>query len=174
MSIDDKWLRPQMALMSLHPPKGKETKENNTRDFNVVPHCSTDGARTCVTSQSTRDVVQSCWYGHSQLLLTWKEIDRSDILYRIAQELEANIRKTKDRSGKRKRLVVVVREIVVPYVGRVHIIWIISYRVRYVCIYNIPRYIVWKSVTLVSVLTPLGCGRVILAATTFHCFRIHS
>ena len=44
----------------------KLQKENNTRDSNVVPHRSTNRARTCLTSQSGRDVVLSCWYGRSQ------------------------------------------------------------------------------------------------------------
>ena len=45
--------------------KGDE-KENNTRDSNVVPHRSTNRARACLTSQSGRDVVLSCWYGRSR------------------------------------------------------------------------------------------------------------
>ena len=44
----------------------ENAKENNTRDSNVVPHRSTNRARTCLTSQSRRDVVLSCWYGRSR------------------------------------------------------------------------------------------------------------
>ena len=40
-------------------------KENNTKDSNVVPHRSTNLARTCLTSQSRRDAVLSCLYGRS-------------------------------------------------------------------------------------------------------------
>lgn len=38
-------------------------KEYNTRDSNVVPHRSTNRARTCLTSLSRREAVLSCWYG---------------------------------------------------------------------------------------------------------------
>lgn len=48
---------------------GRSAKENNTRDSNVVPHRSTNRARTCLTSQSGRDVVLSCWYGRSRSLI---------------------------------------------------------------------------------------------------------
>ena len=40
-------------------------KKNNTRDSNVVPHRSTNRARTCLTSLSRREAVLSCWYGRS-------------------------------------------------------------------------------------------------------------
>ena len=43
------------------------TKENNTRDSNVVPHRSTNRARACLTSLSRREAVLSCWYGRSHL-----------------------------------------------------------------------------------------------------------
>jgi hypothetical protein len=42
-------------------------KENNTWDSNVVPHRSTNQARTCLTSLSRREAVLSCWYGRSLL-----------------------------------------------------------------------------------------------------------
>ena len=38
-------------------------KEYNTWDSNVVPHRSTNQARTCLTSLSGREAVLSCWYG---------------------------------------------------------------------------------------------------------------
>ena len=41
-------------------------KENNTWDSNVVPHRSTNQARTCLTSLSGREAVLSCWYGRSR------------------------------------------------------------------------------------------------------------
>jgi hypothetical protein len=44
----------------------KRQKENNTWDSNVVPHRSTNQARTCLTSLSGREAVLSCWYGRSQ------------------------------------------------------------------------------------------------------------
>ena len=53
----------------------EEAKENNTRDSNVVPHRSTNRARTCLTSQSRRDVVLSCWYGRSQGCSSQQEIN---------------------------------------------------------------------------------------------------
>ena len=40
-------------------------KENNPWDSNVVPHRSTNQARTCLTSLSRREAVLSCWYGRS-------------------------------------------------------------------------------------------------------------
>ena len=40
-------------------------KKNNTWDSNVVPHRSTNQARTCLTSLSRREAVLSCWYGRS-------------------------------------------------------------------------------------------------------------
>eukprot|EP00980_Cylindrotheca_fusiformis_P013658 scaffold3515_cov126-Cylindrotheca_fusiformis.AAC.7 len=43
----------------------KSKKENNTWDSNVVPHRSTNQARTCLTSLSGREAVLSCWYGRS-------------------------------------------------------------------------------------------------------------
>jgi hypothetical protein len=46
--------------------KGIRQKENNTWDSNVVPHRSTNQARTCLTSLSGREAVLSCWYGRSQ------------------------------------------------------------------------------------------------------------
>ena len=45
-------------------------KENNTQDSNVVPHRSTNWARTCLTSLSRREAVLSCWYGRSQYCKT--------------------------------------------------------------------------------------------------------
>ena len=45
--------------------KNKDKKENNTWDSNVVPHRSTNQARTCLTSLSRREAVLSCWYGRS-------------------------------------------------------------------------------------------------------------
>jgi hypothetical protein len=41
----------------------KLAKEYNTWDSNVVPHRSTNQARTCLTSLSGREAVLSCWYG---------------------------------------------------------------------------------------------------------------
>jgi hypothetical protein len=41
-------------------------KENNTWDSNVVPHRSTNQARTCLTSLSGREAVLSGWYGRSR------------------------------------------------------------------------------------------------------------
>ena len=46
----------------------KKCKKNNTRDSNVVPHRSTNLARTCLTSLSGREAVLSRWYGRSYLL----------------------------------------------------------------------------------------------------------
>lgn len=43
--------------------KGESAKEYNTWDSNVVPHRSTNQARTCLTSLSGREAVLSCWYG---------------------------------------------------------------------------------------------------------------
>ena len=45
---------------------GKEQK-NNTRDSNVVPHRSTNLARSCLTSLSRREAVLSWLYGRSCL-----------------------------------------------------------------------------------------------------------
>ena len=45
--------------------KIRNIKENNTWDSNVVPHRSTNQARTCLTSLSGREAVLSCWYGRS-------------------------------------------------------------------------------------------------------------
>ena len=42
-------------------------QKNNTWDSNVVPHRSTNQARTCLTSLSRREAVLSCWYGRSYL-----------------------------------------------------------------------------------------------------------
>ena len=44
----------------------KKAKEYNTWDSNVVPHRSTNQARTCLTSLSGREAVLSCWYGRIQ------------------------------------------------------------------------------------------------------------
>ena len=41
-------------------------KEYNTWDSNVVPHPSTNQARTCLTSLNRREAVLSCWYGRIQ------------------------------------------------------------------------------------------------------------
>ena len=46
----------------------KEKVEYNTRDSNVVPHRSTNRARTCLTSLSRREAVLSCWYGRTHAL----------------------------------------------------------------------------------------------------------
>ena len=46
--------------------KSKSKRENNTWDSNVVPHRSTNQARTCLTSLSRREAVLSCWYGRSR------------------------------------------------------------------------------------------------------------
>ena len=45
--------------------KRKKGKKNNTRDSNVVPHRSTNRARTCLTSLSRREAVLSSLYGRS-------------------------------------------------------------------------------------------------------------
>jgi hypothetical protein len=50
--------------------KRKLQKENNTWDSNVVPHRSTNQARTCLTSLSRREAVLSCWYGRSRMVWT--------------------------------------------------------------------------------------------------------
>ena len=55
--------------------KGKRQKENNTWDSNVVPHRSTNQARTCLTSLSGREAVLSCWYGRSQNIVVSKPIE---------------------------------------------------------------------------------------------------
>ena len=54
----------QQAMMKSKTQAQKEQK-NNTRDSNVVPHRSTNRARTCLTSLSRREAVLSCWYGRS-------------------------------------------------------------------------------------------------------------
>ncbi len=55
--------------------KGKRQKENNTWDSNVVPHRSTNQARTCLTSLSGREAVLSCWYGRSQNINVSKPLE---------------------------------------------------------------------------------------------------
>ena len=47
------------------PPCPQLQQKNNTRDSNVVPHRSTNRARTCLTSLSRREAVLSFWYGRS-------------------------------------------------------------------------------------------------------------
>jgi hypothetical protein len=55
--------------------KGKRQKENNTWDSNVVPHRSTNQARTCLTSLSGREAVLSCWYGRSHNIAVSKPLE---------------------------------------------------------------------------------------------------
>ena len=57
------WVDSRVGILLVR--QDAKPKENNTRDSNVVPHRSTNRARTCLTSQSRRDVVLSCWYGRS-------------------------------------------------------------------------------------------------------------
>ena len=45
--------------------KKRKKKKNNTRDSNVVPHRSTNLARSCLTSLSRREAVLSWLYGRS-------------------------------------------------------------------------------------------------------------
>ena len=52
-------------------PDEAKGSENNTWDSNVVPHRSTNQARTCLTSLSGREAVLSCWYGRSHC---WIEV----------------------------------------------------------------------------------------------------
>jgi hypothetical protein len=47
------------------PVRDQKWQKNNTQDSNVVPHRSTNRARTCLTSLSRREAVLSCWYGRS-------------------------------------------------------------------------------------------------------------
>jgi hypothetical protein len=57
------------AVVGLLGPDFKDfklQKENRTWDSNVVPHRSTNQARTCLTSLSGREAVLSCWYGRSR------------------------------------------------------------------------------------------------------------
>ena len=57
-----------------NPKKNKKKlpakKEYNTRDSNVVPHRSTNRARTCLTSLSRREAVLSSWYGRIHQLVS--------------------------------------------------------------------------------------------------------
>ena len=46
--------------------ESKNLQKNNTQDSNVVPHHSTNWARTCLTLLSRREAVLSCWCGRSQ------------------------------------------------------------------------------------------------------------
>ena len=50
--------------------RGRQCKsqKNNTADSNVVPHRTTNTARSCLTSLSRREAVLSCLYGRSCLL----------------------------------------------------------------------------------------------------------
>ena len=43
----------------------KKKKKYNTPDSNLVPHGSTNGARSCLTSLSGREAVLSWWYGRT-------------------------------------------------------------------------------------------------------------
>ena len=47
--------------------RSRGSKKNNTWDSNVVPHRSTNQARTYLNSLSRREAVLSCWYGRSYL-----------------------------------------------------------------------------------------------------------
>ena len=49
--------------------KTKMRLVNNTQDSNVVPHHSTNWARSSLTLLSRREVVLSCWYGRSLYFL---------------------------------------------------------------------------------------------------------
>ena len=61
------------------PKAAKEKVEYNTRDSNVVPHRSTNRARTCLTSLSRREAVLSCWYGRTH------QLDLSRSIYMTSQ-----------------------------------------------------------------------------------------
>ena len=63
---------PKWSKMVQNSQAGKVRKKqkNNTWDSNVVPHRSTNQARTCLTSLSRREAVLSCWYGRSYSLTT--------------------------------------------------------------------------------------------------------
>ena len=65
----------------------RKEKENNTWDSNVVPHRSTNQARTCLTSLSGREAVLSCWYGRSH----YTRHINSTIQYKHCPPLQKNI-----------------------------------------------------------------------------------
>ena len=50
---------------SVKSKNSKKEQKNNTRDSNVVPHRSTNLARQCLTSLSSREAILSLWYGRS-------------------------------------------------------------------------------------------------------------
>jgi hypothetical protein len=68
--------------------KGKRQKENNTWDSNVVPHRSTNQARTCLTSLSGREAVLSCWYGRSQNVNLSQPLQSNISFYQISQSIK--------------------------------------------------------------------------------------
>jgi hypothetical protein len=68
--------------------KGKRQKENNTWDSNVVPHRSTNQARTCLTSLSGREAVLSCWYGRSQNFNLSQPLQSNISFYQISQSIK--------------------------------------------------------------------------------------
>ena len=61
LSVSEGW---EFVYMVAAKDKAKD-KKNNTRDSNVVPHRSTNLARSCLTSLSRREAVLSWLYGRS-------------------------------------------------------------------------------------------------------------
>ena len=57
--------QPNGCLSGVASGERQKRKKNNTRDSNVVPHRSTNLARSCLTSLSRREAVLSWLYGRS-------------------------------------------------------------------------------------------------------------
>ena len=67
--------QPNGCLSGVASGERQKRKKNNTRDSNVVPHRSTNLARSCLTSLSRREAVLSWLYGrscyHGRYLYLW-------------------------------------------------------------------------------------------------------
>ena len=69
----------------------KEEKKNNTADSNVVPHRSTNAARTCLTSLSGREAVLSDWFDRSYYWPDLSNISLSSFIFLLAEFYCQNI-----------------------------------------------------------------------------------
>ena len=71
--------------------KRKREKKNNTADSNVVPHRSTNAARTCLTSLSGREAVLSDWFDRSYYYPDLSNITMSYFIFLSAEFYCQNI-----------------------------------------------------------------------------------